>query len=389
MAFDIRSLRAGLILCLLLGTLALMASLATPSRAADEYRIGAADILTISMWGYEGDSLSLVDVQVRPDGKISYPIAGEIYVVGMTPLELQNVITKALASMYKDPRVTVLVKKIASNTFSVLGDVRLPGSYDLLPGMTIKDALARAGGLIPSSDRPDGTLVRKDGTRIPLDLEQILEKANPDKEVNVQAGDSIIITAVSMVSILGAVQHPATFPLREGANLSACLARAGGVLENADLAGSFINRSGKTIPVDLKALLIDKDQTVNVPLEPGDIVNVPTVRSKVTVYGAVNRPGTYQIIPGEKDTLMDAISMAGGPAPDARLDRIRVLRPMPDGTKHEMVLNLAKGGPAANIQLAQGDYIEINKKKAGMSVPSMASFGLTLFYLIRGLTGKL
>lgn len=366
----------GVALCLLVQT--------RPAAAQGDYRLGPGDEVTVFVLGVDEDPLSKQDIQIRPDGKISYPIAGEVVAAGKTPLELSQTIASALREMYKNPQVTITVRKFASNTYSVVGEVRTAGNFEWIPGINIKDALAHANGLTEVADFRNATLVRKDGTRLPIDLAAILGKGDSSKEVDIEQGDSLVIGLAS-VSVLGQVNKPASLNLRNAGTVSAAIACTEGLLPNADLDGAYIDRDGKKVPVNLRALIIKKDQTANLQLQPGDVLNIPISQMQVTVFGAVQKPGTYEMIPGEDDHLLNAISKAGGPSNDARMDNIRLVRDLGDGKKSEQSLDLSKSSAQANILLQRGDYIEISHKKEPMKLSDWASFSNTIYYLLRGL----
>lgn len=385
MAVDLRSPRAWAFLLILVGLFVLMAGTAKPAAAQTEYRIGAGDQLGLLMWGVENDPLSNVDAQVRPDGKISYPILGEFAVVGMTPVELADKLGTALKTMYKDPKITVVIRKSASSNFSIAGEIRGPGSYEIITAISIKEAIAKAGGFAYSADTRTATLMHKDGTKVSVDLESIL-KGDSSKEIAIQPGDTIII-GTAYVTILGAVISSTTISLRDADTLSSLLARANGVQnERADIDGAYITRDGKKIPLELRKLLVDRDQTANVKLQAGDIVNVPFSQLRVTVYGGVTRPGTYELVPELKDHLMDAVSAAGGPQQDAILEKVKVVRAMPDGTRKTIMVNMRNAGPESNIKLQTGDYVSMGLKKQNpwSQISSIASLALSLLYLYKG-----
>jgi polysaccharide export outer membrane protein len=110
---------------------------------AGEYRIGREDVLEVVVW--REPELTRV-VPVRPDGKISIPLAGEVEAAGRTPAELQAGITKALGPYVQDAAVAVLVREINAARVYVLGEVTRPGGFPLRGPMTVVQAIAVAGG---------------------------------------------------------------------------------------------------------------------------------------------------------------------------------------------------------------------------------------------------
>jgi polysaccharide export outer membrane protein len=108
-----------------------------------EYRIGREDVLEVVVW--REPELTRV-VPVRPDGKITLPLAGEVEAAGKTPSELQAGLTKALAPYIQDTAVAVLVREINGARVYVLGEVTRPGGFPLRGPLTVMQAIALAGG---------------------------------------------------------------------------------------------------------------------------------------------------------------------------------------------------------------------------------------------------
>lgn len=109
-----------------------------------EYKIRMNDVLDISVWGYEELKK---EVTVRPDGRISFPLIGDVWSFGLTPRELNEHLAKELSEYVKDPKVSVVVKQFAKPQAVLLGEVRMPGMYDVFGGQRLIEVLAKAGGL--------------------------------------------------------------------------------------------------------------------------------------------------------------------------------------------------------------------------------------------------
>ncbi len=126
-----------------------------------EYHIGKEDVLEVVV--FREPELSRV-VPVRPDGKISLPLAGEVDAAGKTPAELQKGISTRLASWVHEPAVSVLVREINATRIFVLGEVVRPGGFPLRGPMTVVQAIALAGGRTPyASDRVVWLREQKEG----------------------------------------------------------------------------------------------------------------------------------------------------------------------------------------------------------------------------------
>ena len=134
-------------------------SIKQTSRApAHEYVIGAEDVIDVVVWKEPDLTRSIT---VRPDGRITVPIAGELQAEGKTARQLEKVIAAALVQRIADPVVTVTVKEINSARVFVLGEVGKPGAYPLRGNMSVLQVLALAGGLTEFADGDDITVLRR------------------------------------------------------------------------------------------------------------------------------------------------------------------------------------------------------------------------------------
>jgi polysaccharide biosynthesis/export protein len=115
---------------------------APPSVASPGYVIGADDMLLVSVWKEPDLTTTL---PVRPDGNISLPLLNDVPAAGLTPMQLAASITEKLKKYVADPRVTVVVTQINSQKVFVTGEVLHTGAIQLLPNMTVLQALADAG----------------------------------------------------------------------------------------------------------------------------------------------------------------------------------------------------------------------------------------------------
>jgi polysaccharide export outer membrane protein len=127
---------------------------------ADDYRLGAGDKLRIEV--YKDAQLSQ-SVQVRPDGKITLPLIGDMEATGRTPIELRDTIAHALKEYMTNPVVTVIVVEATAATAYVMGEVAHPGSIKLDGPVTVLQALALAGGLKDFADAKNIRILRKSG----------------------------------------------------------------------------------------------------------------------------------------------------------------------------------------------------------------------------------
>lgn len=160
-------------------------------KAPEGYKIGVDDSLFISVWK-EPDLSS--QVTVRPDGVITMPLINEVQVVGLTPKELQVVLTEKLKPFVNEPQVTVIVRDIRSRKVFLVGQAGKPGSVPLSGNMTMMELLASAGGLGPFAKSESIYILRNQGghqSRIPFHYKKVLRGKEAD--IVLEPGDMIVV----------------------------------------------------------------------------------------------------------------------------------------------------------------------------------------------------
>ncbi len=173
-------------------------SQATPSaaQAAAEdptYKIGAQDVLKIDVW--REDQLTRT-VPVRPDGKITLPLLNDVQAVGLTPMELAGVIRDELKKYITNPQVTVSVSEINSRRIYVNGEVTKSGAYQLLPHMTVLQALSGSGGFTAFARIKNIYILRAENgkpVKIPFNYKEAISGKNPEQNIELQPGDVIVV----------------------------------------------------------------------------------------------------------------------------------------------------------------------------------------------------
>jgi len=160
----------------------------------DEYIIGFGDNLSINV--YRNPDLS-VGVLVRPDGKITVPVAGDIAVGGKTPEQVSAVIAEALSEYIRDPIVTTTVVGMGSNEFltrvRVTGAVNGQKSMPYRQGMTILDVILEAGGVNEFANPSKTILYRENGEKIKIRLDRILNRGDMSTNYSLRPGDMITV----------------------------------------------------------------------------------------------------------------------------------------------------------------------------------------------------
>jgi len=161
------------------------------------YQIGVDDKLQVVVW--RNPDLS-VTVPVRPDGKISVPLIGDVQASGITPMEVANSVKNKLSYFIRDPNVSVIVTEMQSHDFMsrvrVTGAVRTPQTFPYRPGMTVLDAVLQAGGVNDFAAPNRTRLHRKSSSKtevIPIELGTLLKKGGLEGNIEVQPGDVISV----------------------------------------------------------------------------------------------------------------------------------------------------------------------------------------------------
>lgn len=165
-----------------------------PQPISKDYKIGVDDVLTVNVW-HEPD-LSR-NITVRPDGKISLPLVGEIKASGMTPPQLQTELRTDLAQFIKDPELTVIVAEIRSRRVNVIGEVIHPGTFAITQQMGVLDAIAEAGGLKEFAKQKQIYVLRETsaGKRVHLDYDyrDVLKGKNNAEDILLQPNDTVVV----------------------------------------------------------------------------------------------------------------------------------------------------------------------------------------------------
>jgi polysaccharide biosynthesis/export protein len=161
----------------------------------DDYKIGAGDVLEINVWK-EPDA-SVRGVVVRPDGKISMALIKEVYVVGLTPVQLEKLITDDLTKvMNLPPDVTIIVTGINSKKIYVNGKVKKEGPIAYTYRMTVMQALSEAGGITDYAKKKAIYVLRNDNGRefrFPFDYSAVLRGQKMELNIPLEPGDVIVV----------------------------------------------------------------------------------------------------------------------------------------------------------------------------------------------------
>jgi len=162
--------------------------------SAQDYEIGAGDILEIMTW--KEPEFTQTKVLVRLDGKITFPLLNDVQAAGSTTLDLKGVIENGLKDYVANPVVTVKVKQPLSKRFYVLGEVKRAGEYPLVKHLTVLQAFALAGGFTEWASKDEIILLRSEGGQekiYRIDYKDITKGKDLSQNLKLQADDTIIV----------------------------------------------------------------------------------------------------------------------------------------------------------------------------------------------------
>jgi len=164
-----------------------------PAANADpSYVIGPEDVLAVSVWG---DQRLSGPVLVRPDGRISLALIGEITASGMTPGQLESAIAEQLKTkqILVNPAVTVQVTQILSKKYFLQGEVLKPGQYPLVVPTTVLEALVNAGGFKDFANMKKIEIIRTTRERFKFNYKEVIHGKHAEQNILLKPGDIIVV----------------------------------------------------------------------------------------------------------------------------------------------------------------------------------------------------
>lgn len=240
-----------------------------------DYRIGVDDVLAISVW--DNKDLDQV-VFVRPDGRISLPLLGEVRAGGLTVAELARKLSEEYQKTVKGAQVTVSVREIRSRPVFFVGGVARPGPMQLTQELTLLQAISLAGGLLPTADLESAFVLR--GTqRIPVDFVRLIQKADISQNLRLQPGDTVVVPVADVVYVQGEVKAPGAVKYTKDLTVVKAIVMSGGFtpLAAAKRVTLLRDNGGKreNLRVNVQQMMSDPESAPDLPLKPNDIIIVP------------------------------------------------------------------------------------------------------------------
>jgi polysaccharide export outer membrane protein len=249
----------------------------------DKMRIGAGDLLDISVYGVSDFKQ---EARVSDMGEVSIPLVGTLMLGGMTVDEAQKAVAKSLmdGGYFRDPHVMILIKDFASQGISVMGEVGKPGVYPAMSTRRLYDMISMAGGFSAKA----GKLVIITHRDTPETPDKVMLTNDPakslDSNVPVYPGDTIVVSKAGIVYVVGDVSRPGGFVMENGERMTVlqAIAMAQGVNRTAAVGSAkLIRRTTGTpeeVKIPLKGILAAKAPDVDLMAE--DILFIPGSAAK-------------------------------------------------------------------------------------------------------------
>ncbi|MCC7181487.1 MAG: polysaccharide biosynthesis/export family protein [Acidobacteria bacterium] len=159
----------------------------------EDYVIGPGDVLGVQFWR---EAEMSGDVTVRPDGRITLPVIGEIQAAGLRPEALKDQILAAASKFMTDPNVAIVIRTINSRKVFITGRVTTPGAHLLVAPLTVLQAIALAGGLTEYADSKNITILRNENGEVrslKFNYKDVSKGRNLSQNIQLLPGDTVVV----------------------------------------------------------------------------------------------------------------------------------------------------------------------------------------------------
>ncbi len=337
----------------------------------ENYRLAAGDEVVIDIWG---DVISTIIATIAPEGTITIPDLGPVYLAGQTAKNAEKNLRSYLSKIYSglgSENPTTFVKlslgKAKSVTVNVVGDVVKPGSYTIPALTTVASVMYLAEGPNDLGTIRQINVYRNGKIASTFDLYEFIVNGTFDSNIRLEDNDVISVAPYSgVVKVTGGVRRPMKYEIRPGETLDKVLAYAGGFAQSAFSQSVHIDRVASDPNADGatgESFDVMAAQFPTFQLKDGDVItvnsNTERFKNRVQIAGAVWRPGTYAIN-GTTSTLKQLIQAAGGLRDDAYSDKGYIVRLGENRNKEQVSFNvndviLGK----TQISLRPDDFVQI------------------------------
>ena len=338
-------------------------SMATPLN----YIVGPGDDLVVQIYGI---AQATINLKVSNEGKVVIPNVGLSHVGGLSIEAVKSLLTQKIGVRYaglggSNPSsyLQVTLANVRTIKVNIVGDIRLPGTYQLPSYTTVFNALYSAGGPTLKGSFRTIQLFRAGKLVTEIDLYEFLLKGISNQNVRLDDGDVLFIPKyVNRVQILGEVRRSLYFEIKADEKVSDLIQMANGFKETAFKEHLTIQRFNG---LDKSILQIESANFSKTNLYDGDIILVAkalsTFQNRIQITGAVVRPGDYEA--GKAERIADVLNKAGGLKPDAFLGRAILYRSGVDLSQKSIDIDLKKvlsGDQSHNILVQREDVLVVS-----------------------------
>ena len=346
-------------------------NIATPTN----YTIGPGDEVVIEIYGASQKSLTLT---VSPEGTVTVPGYGPIYVSGMSVDRANAKIRSTLGSRYSSSQIKTSIGQTRTIIVNVMGEVKVPGTYTLSAFASVFHALYMAGGINGLGTLRNIKVFRNGRLVTVVDVYDYILNGRLTGNIRLRDNDVIVVGPYDcLVDIGGAVKRPMTYEMRKNESVSSVLRYAGGFAGNAYKKSIRLNRAtgnGKSV------FNINEFDMSNFRIADGDSLGVDSILNRyenmVEVKGAVFRPGMYQL-GNDINSVRSLIRHAEGVTEDAFTDHAVLHRMKADRTLEVISVDITgiMKGTVADIPLKNEDVLFIPTESNRTSTRSVTIHG--------------
>lgn len=346
------------------------------------YKLAAGDEVIIDIWG---SNQMTYREYISPEGSINIPNLGPVYLNGMSISEAEKYLKKELNKIHagidgENPtsEMKLTLGQIRTIQINVMGEVAMPGTYNISSFSNIFHALYRAGGIGKLGSLRNIYLMRN-GKRIAnVDVYEFILKGKTMDATRLQEGDVIIVPPYEMlVDIQGNVKRPMFYEMKNGETVKTLIDYAGNFTGNAYTKNIRITRQNGR---EYQVYTVDDIDYSVFKLMDGDVLNVSAMldrfANRLEIKGAVYRPGVYQFS-GQLNTVKLLVEKAEGVMGDAFMGRAVLHREREDLTKEVLQVDLKNilNGTKPDIALQRNDVLYIPSIHDLQDIGTLTVFG--------------
>ena len=346
-------------------------NLATPQN----YRLGPGDVVNIDIWGASQESVSEA---ISPDGTITMEDIGVIQLGGLSVSQAKTKLRQVLGPRFQDSKIELTLGQTRTITVSVMGEVRVPGTYTMSAFATVYNALYMAGGPNDIGTLRNVKVFRNGRLLSNVDVYDFLLNGKLTGDVRLQDNDVITVSPYeALVNITGKVKRPMFYEMRNSESAATLIRYAGGFTGDAYTKTVRVNRKAGQL---YSVFNVGEFDMNDFKLMDEDVVSVDSTlyryQNMVEIKGAVFRPGMYQV-GGQICTVKALVEAADGLTENAVGQHAVMHRMKPDRTLQMMSIDI-RGileGTVPDVELRNEDAIFVASREEEMNDQTITIHG--------------